>query len=190
MAANPKLMEGVFVEETTPYSYSVDLPLFEEPAEFNHEEARDKAFWTSSIISPDFKSIEQNYDSVFNEFKTYGFSNLYDNAVNDWRHKQEPLNRELIAEKLEDPTITYSIKQDLIRGYQQDLYTSTDLKDAFQEKTLEEREINSNTTFNDIQQEKFESRQRELTDARMDKEFGNTDISARIVNLLYVMYVD
>ena len=73
MVASPKLMEGVFIEEETPYSYSVDLPLFDEPIQFDQEGAREKAFWTTSMISPDFKSMETNYDSVFNEFKAYGF---------------------------------------------------------------------------------------------------------------------
>ena len=180
MAANPKLMETAFLEEedVTTYSYPEDmeLPNFAEPVVFDRTEAANKAFWTSAL-SDDIDSIIPTYNTVFSDFELRGKSSLYDNAVQSWVKEQEPLNTEIVAAKLEDPNLTYDVKQDLIKGFEQDLYTSTDLKDAFVEKTIANREVTETTAWRDEYQKIVDANTAQLLRNKEDKSWGEIAIA-------------
>ena len=152
------------------YPQDMEIPIFNEFKQVYNEDFIDKAFWASSVLSTDFETINQNYDKVLDDFNLFGRSDLYDNAVKDWVEKQEPMNKELVAEYLESDDLSYDIKRSLIDLYSKGALTSVNLKDAFEEKMIEDRVFKTETDFLDNRREDINKRIEESKEINFNKE--------------------
>jgi hypothetical protein len=115
-----------------PYSEDFELPYAEQaPSVMPEKEAAKSAFYAAGSYS---NNPVEDYNKIYTELSQSGNSELFSVAKNRWIKEQDLSNRVVVAEAINDPTLSIQQKKELVANYSSGRGVSDSLKDKYVER--------------------------------------------------------